>query len=112
MQHDGSVEEFKAEIMKEAKVYVEWAISNSSGDNTKIFLDQVQDKMEKHFERNPSLGPADFDKLRSAMMAYAKDFFHAELIPPGDLLIRTKIILIFSLFQFCEDITPISNQNV
>ena len=82
-QH-GGVEEFKSEIMKEAKVYVEWAISNSSGENTNIFLDKVEDKMEKHFERNPTLGPADFDKLRSAMMAYAKDFFHAELIPPGD----------------------------
>jgi hypothetical protein len=80
----GGVEEFKASIMKEAKVYVEWAMSNSSGDNSKTFLDKVEDKLEKHFERNPGLGSADFDKLRIAMKAYAKDFFLAELIPPGD----------------------------
>lgn len=83
-QHNGE-EEFKAEIMKEAKIYVEWAISNSS-DQTKIFLDKVEDKIVKHFERNPGINSADFDKLTIAMKAYAKDYFHAELIPPGDLI--------------------------
>lgn len=83
-EQDSEVERFKHSIMKDAKIYMDWTIS-ASNEKTEHFLEKLRQKLETHFERNPGLDSTEFEKLTNATKAYAKDFFTAELIPPGEL---------------------------